>query len=477
MCHRRLRLESTFHARCPGGPSETRHVRSFAPAAVRPRGLDRPQVRRDLGVAAAPLGQHRSPGPAARRAQRRPRPGGGVGAVGHHRPAVGHRQCRCRHRRDHAGGGDRAAPPRFRGRTGAGCRCGAGGAAGRPARPAGGSARGHAHAGLAGRGAGPGRVAVLHPGRGLPARAGPGHRLDRCARLARCRAAATQPERVVAAAVGELPVAGRPGLACAPGRRAGAGAAHPGLHRPPPRWRHRDPGARRFGYLGRLLRCPAGRFAGGDLDRRAGHVQCQSARGARCAPAQAAGLRRGPGDLHHRGQGAAPAFDQALPRRRRADGDPGHRAPGPARHPDRPQRGHRAGSEGDQPAQRRGAGVGGGHRHVAAGGLPGRGVRPVPQARPVGGHDRHLADQRHRVAGSEREPAGRKRAGRAGRRPGEDRPGQGDRAVRGHHPGRSWHALAAAQAVGGVLQLRPRTRAHDLAVVQRPEPDLRDRRG
>src|SRR5690606_41846689 len=38
-------------------------------------------------------------------------------------------------------------------------------------------------------------------------------------------------------------------------------------------------------------------------------------------------------------------------------------------------RSHRGRREGDQPPQRRGPGVGGGHRHVAAGRLPGRGVR------------------------------------------------------------------------------------------------------
>ena len=43
-------------------------------------------------------------------------------------------------------------------------------------------------------------------------------------------------------------------------------------------------------------------------------------------------LRRGAGNRHHRRQGAAPALDRAVPRRRRADGDPRHRAPRPAGH-------------------------------------------------------------------------------------------------------------------------------------------------
>ena len=81
-------------------------------------------------------------------------------------------------------------------------------------------------------------------------------------------------------------------------------------------------------YFGALLKAQARR----DLDRRARHVHRQSARSARCAPADAPGLRRSAGNRHHRRQGAASALDRALPRRRCADGDPRHRTLRPAGH-------------------------------------------------------------------------------------------------------------------------------------------------
>ncbi len=77
------------------------------------------------------------------------------------------------------------------------------------------------------------------------------------------RRRAAEPERVGAAAVGELPqCSGDAGLRRALRRAAGAHAAHPGLHRPPRRRRHRDPRARRFGHLGRVLRRAARRARG-----------------------------------------------------------------------------------------------------------------------------------------------------------------------------------------------------------------------
>ena len=130
------------------------------------------------------------------------------------------------------------------------------------------------------------------------------------------RGGAAEPERLGAAAVGQLPPpqptpAGARVSRAQPTRHA----AHPGLHRAPWRRRHRDARPRRFGYLGGLFRRVAGRGARRDLDRRARHVQREPARGAGRAPAGAAGLRRGAGNRHHRRQGAAPAFDRALPRR------------------------------------------------------------------------------------------------------------------------------------------------------------------
>ena len=243
-------------------------------------------------------------------------------------------------------------------------------------------------------------------------------------------------------------------------------ADHPGLHLAARRWRYRHPRPRWLGYLGGVLRCAARCQPRGDLDRCAGHVQCQSEGCAGRAPADPPGLLRGAGNRHHRRQGAAPALDQAVPRCRRTDGHPRYRAPGTAGHQHRRQR--RAGTrgEGDQPPQRHRAGVDGRHRHVAAGRLPGRCVQSVQEARPVGGPDRFGRNQRHRVAGSVREPGQHRCAGRAVGRPVADLQGEGDRAVCGDHPGWPWHAFAAAQAVGRVGHLRPRARAHDLAVVQ-----------
>ena len=83
--------------------------------------------------------------------------------------------------------------------------------------------------------------------------------------------------------------------------------------------RHADGGTAMLGrggsdtsaaYFGALLRRAPRR----DLDRRARHVQRQSARSARCAPAGAAGLRRSAGNRDHRREGAASALDRSLPR-------------------------------------------------------------------------------------------------------------------------------------------------------------------
>ena len=49
--------------------------------------------------------------------------------------------------------------------------------------------------------------------------------------------------------------------------------------------------------------------------------------------------------------------------------------------------------------------------------------------------------------------------------------------MRGDHAGRPRHALAAAPPVRRLGDVRARARAPDLAVVQRPQPDLRHRRG
>ena len=55
-------------------------------------------------------------------------------------------------------------------------------------------------------------------------------------------------------------------------------------------------------------------------------------------------------------------------------------------------------------------------------------------------------------------------------------PREGHRAVRGDHARRPRHALAAAQVVGCVGDVRPGTRAPDLAVVERSQPHVRRRR-
>ena len=177
-----LRLELRAHARSPGESP-------FYVLRHPLRSLDRAQVRRHLGVASPSLGHHRPAGATARRRQRRARAGGGVGAVGRDQRTAGDRRWRRRQRR-----ADRSAartPPRIR-------------RANWTSMPTQCSANAWPHCArwatdpraangrcLAGRSAGAGRTAVVDARRGLPARAGPGLRLVRRARLAatrsRCR--------------------------------------------------------------------------------------------------------------------------------------------------------------------------------------------------------------------------------------------------------------------------------------------------
>ena len=213
---------------------------------------------------------------------------------------------------------------------------------------------------------------------------------------------AAERERLGAAAVGELPRA-TGDAAC--GARFAAQAA-PMLLTQGFIARHGDGGTAILGrggsdtsaaYFGALLR----RAARGDLDRRARHVQRQSARSARRAPAHAPGLRRGAGNRHDRRQGAASALDRAVPRRRRADGDPRHRTlpTCPARASTRSA----ATVPGVKAISRRNGIVLVSmetHRHVAAGRLPRRRVRALQAPRPVGRPDRLVGNQRHRVARS-----------------------------------------------------------------------------
>ena len=70
-------------------------------------------------------------------------------------------------------------------------------------------------------------------------------------------------------------------------------------------------GSRWLGYLRQLLRGEAAGAPPGNLDRRAGHVQRQSALGADRASAARAGIRRGAGNRQQRREGAASALHHA----------------------------------------------------------------------------------------------------------------------------------------------------------------------
>ena len=161
-------------------------------------------------------------------------------------------------------------PSRVLRRTRPRCRRGARRTPGRAAGAGGRSARGRARARLAGRGAGAGRIAVVDARRRLPALAGATISAGamRATGWTRCRC--------------RTPASGRSACRCSAGSTAtrecasarfAAQAApmlhHAGLHRPPRRRRHRDPRARRLGYLGRVLRRAAQGAARRDLDRRA----------------------------------------------------------------------------------------------------------------------------------------------------------------------------------------------------------------
>jgi diaminopimelate decarboxylase/aspartate kinase len=100
-----------------------------------------------------------------------------------------------------------------------------------------------------------------------------------------------------------------------------------GFHRPRRGRRHRDPRPRRLGHLRRLFRRAAAGAPRRDLDRRAGHVQRQSAPRSRRAPAGTPGLRGSAGNRLHRRQGAAPALHPPMPRGARAAVDPRYRRP------------------------------------------------------------------------------------------------------------------------------------------------------
>jgi len=145
----------------------------------------------------------------------------------------------------------------------------------------------------------------------------------------------------------------------------------------------------------------------------------------------------------------------------------GHQPSGYGRYRNRRERG-RCGAErqGDQLAQRHHPDRDGIDRHVAAGRLSRRRVRPFQAPRPVDRPDQFGRDQRHRIAGSEREPGEHRCALGVVHGPGKSLPGQSHRAMRGDHPGRPRHALDAAPAFGCARRVRAAARALDHAVVE-----------
>ena len=282
---------------------------------------------------------------------RRARAGGGVGAVRRHQRAAGDRRSapsddrRVAHRR--AG----RAPPRVLRRTRPRCRRGARRAPRRAARAGQRSARAdRATLRLAGRSAGAGRAAVVDARRGLPARAGPRLRLDATRATGSTRVSLPNQS----AWAQRLSVNCR----CARRRRLAARAS-----RSSPRRmlvtqgfiaRHGDGGT---AILGRGGSDTSAAYFGALLGAQRVEIWTDvpgmfSANPREVPDARlldAPGLRRSAGNRHHRRQGAASALDRAVPRRRRADGDPRYRAPRPARHA------HRRAAPRPCPASRRSA--------------------------------------------------------------------------------------------------------------------------
>ena len=160
-----------------------------------------------------------------------------------------------------------------------------------------------------------------------------------------------------------------------------AGGDHPGLHRAPPRRRHRLLGRggsdTSAAYFGALLRA-----RGGNLDRRARHVQRQSARSSRRASVD-------PRWITHEAQEIATTGAKVLhPRSIKPCRDAG--VPMAILDTERPELPGTSidgdavtvpRSQGDQPSQRHRAGVDGSRGHVAAGRLPGRCVRALQASR------------------------------------------------------------------------------------------------
>ena len=144
--------------------------------------------------------------------------------------------------------------------------------------------------------------------RALPQVAGHRRHLDGCARHAVRRTSRRIRQGV--RALGHLFVRARC-RARAAARRFDAGGHHPGLHRARQRGQHLPARTRRLRHVGGLPRREDPRQGHRDLDRRARHVQRQSALHAHGAADPRAALRRSAGDRHQRRQGAASALPAA----------------------------------------------------------------------------------------------------------------------------------------------------------------------
>ena len=144
---------------------------------------------------------------------------------------------------------------------------------------------------------------------------------------------AAQPERVVAATVGVLPLRGRCRLARALRRRCRALLVTQGFIARSERRRHRDPRARRLGYFGRLFRRVA---AARDASKSGPTCRACSAPIRATVPDARLLTRLDYDEAQEIATTGAkvlhPRCDPPVPRRARADLDPRHRAPAHARH-------------------------------------------------------------------------------------------------------------------------------------------------
>ena len=198
--------------------------------------------------------------------------------------------------------------------------------------------------------------------------------VGRCAHGHQGRAAA-QRQHARELSVGDVRLRSRSGTAAAlVDARHGLDLAR--LHRQRRERRYGAARARRLRYFGQLLRCEAAGASAGDLDRRARHVQRQSALGADGAAAARARIRRGAGNRQQRREGSASPLHHAgeavrhsAVRLRDADAEARrHR-----HHHARRQR--RGAGEGGHDQEEHHAHLDGDRRDVALGRLPRRRVR------------------------------------------------------------------------------------------------------